>query len=87
MISASLSISSRNRLEILYRKLKYVPKLNNVSVIEKKRNYILLDVNLDKTNVSNVVNDFSKVCEINDINLLEDNMDDIIIKLYEDYNL
>ena len=79
--------SNHKRLEILYRKLKYVPKLNNVSVIEKKRNYILLDVNLDKTNVSNVVNDFSKVCEINDINLLEDNMDDIIIKLYEDYNL
>jgi ABC-2 type transport system ATP-binding protein len=79
--------SNHKRLEVLYHKLRHVPKLNNVSILEKKRNYMLLDVDLDKTTVSSIVNDFSKVCEINDINVIEDNLDDIIIKLYKDYNL
>ena len=79
--------SNHKKLEILYQRLRHVPKLKDVSVIERKRNYILLDVDLSKRTVSSVVNDFSKVCEINDINLLGENLDDIIIKLYEDYNL
>ena len=79
--------SNHKKLEILYQRLRHVPKLKDVSVIERKRNYILLDVDLSKRTVSSIVNDFSKVCEINDINLLGENLDDIIIKLYEDYNL
>ena len=27
------------------------------------------------------------ICEIDDVNILSDNIDDIIIKLYKDYNI
>lgn len=79
--------SHHKKLEIIYKKLKKVPKIKNVEMIEKNRNRILLDVDMDNTTISNVVNEYSKICEINDINLIEENMDNIIIKLYEDYNL
>ena len=56
-------------------------------LIEKRKNYILLNVDMEKTSISEVVEKYSKICEINDINVLTDNIDDVIIKLYEGYNL
>lgn len=79
--------SGSKRLEILYKKLTKVPEIKDTKIIEKKRNYILLDVDMKKTTISDVVRKYSKVCEINDINVLGESMDDIIIKLYEDYDL
>lgn len=79
--------SKHKQLEILYTKLKRVPKIVDTCVIEKNHNRILLDVDMTKTTISKIVEQYSKVCEINDINVLSDKMDDIIIKLYEEYNL
>ena len=79
--------SEKKKLEILYNKMSKIPDIKEASIIEKKRNYILLEVNMKKTTISDVVRKYSKVCEINDINVLSESMDDIIIKLYEDYNL
>ena len=79
--------SNKKKLEIIYKKLTKLPNLENETIITKKRNYILLEVDMKKTTISAVVRKFSKVCEINDINVLNENIDDIIIKLYEDYNL
>ena len=71
----------------MYTKLKCSPKVPNTTVIQKKRNYTLLDVDMKKTTISEVVSRYSDLCEINDINVLSESMDDIIIKLYEDYSL
>ena len=79
--------SDHKKLEILYSGLKKKPKINNVNVIENKRNYVLYDVDMKKNTISDIVEKYSKVCEINDINVLNENLDDIIIKLYEEYNL
>ena len=79
--------SKHKKLEILYTKLKGTPKIPNTQIITKKRNYTLLDVDMEKTTISDVVSKYSKYCEINDINVLSESMDEIIIKLYEDYNL
>ena len=79
--------SNHKKLEIMYTKLKRSPKVPNTTVIQKKRNYTLLDVDMKKTTISEVVSRYSDLCEINDINVLSESMDDIIIKLYEDYNL
>lgn len=79
--------SKHKKLEIIYTKLKGTPKIPNTNIILKKRNYTLLDVDMDKTTISDVVSKYSKYCEINDINVLSESMDEIIIKLYEDYNL
>ena len=79
--------SDNKKLEIMYTKLKRTISVPNTDIIEKKRNYVLLNVDMKKTTISDVVSKYSKVCEINDINVLSESMDDIIIKLYEDYNL
>ena len=79
--------SKHKKLEILYTKLKGTPKIPNTQIVTKKRNYTLLDVDMEKTTISDVVAKYSKFCEINDINVLSESMDEIIIKLYEDYNL
>jgi ABC-2 type transport system ATP-binding protein len=79
--------SKHKKLEIIYTKLKGTPKIPNTNIITKKRNYTLLDVDMDKTTISDVVSKYSKYCEINDINVLSESMDEIIIKLYEEYNL
>lgn len=79
--------SNHKKLEILYTKLKENPNIPNTKVLEKKRNYTLLDVDMKKTTISDVVSKYSKLCEINDINVLSESMDDIIVKLYEDYNI
>ncbi len=79
--------SKHKKLEILYTNFKRIPKSVDTRVIEQEDNRILLDVDMTKTTISKVVEQYSKVCEINDINVLNEKMDDIIIKLYEDYNL
>lgn len=87
LYSIKNKFSARKKLEIIYKKLTKLPNIKEATIIEKKRNYILLDVDMKKTTISDVVRKYSNVCEINDINVLSESMDDIIIKLYEDYNL
>ena len=79
--------SKHKKLEILYTKSKGIPKVPHTQILTKKRNYALLDVDMEKTTISDVVAKYSKNCEINDINVLNESMDEIILKLYEDYNL
>lgn len=79
--------SNHKKLEIIYSKLKRSPSISNTKVIHKKRNYVLLDVDMTKTTISEIVEKYSKVCEINDINVLSENIDDVIIKLYEDFKI
>ena len=79
--------SQHKKLEILLTGLKKVPKVSNVSLMEKQKNRVLLDVNMNKTTISEVVSEYSKLCEINDINILNDDLDEIIYKLYKEYNI
>jgi len=79
--------SKIKKLEILSNKISKIPKLEHANVLEKSNKRILLDVDMTKTTISKVVSLFSEICEITDINVLNENIDDIIINLYEDYNL
>lgn len=79
--------SNHKKLEIIYTKLKRRPEIPNATIITKKSNYTLLDVDMTKNSISDIVSKYSKVCEISDINVLTESIDEIIIKLYEDYNL
>ena len=87
LASIKKKFSKHKKLEILYTKLKGTPKVPYTDILLKKRNYTLLDVDMEKTTISDVVAKYSKYCEINDINVLNESMDEVIIKLYEDYNL
>ena len=87
LASIKKKFSKHKKLEILYTKLKGTPKVPYTDILLKKRNYTLLDVDMERTTISDVVAKYSKYCEINDINVLNESMDEVIIKLYEDYNL
>lgn len=79
--------TSHKRLEILHKNLKKMPKIDNVSLIEKSENRILLDVDMRHNTISNVVSIYSGVCEIEDINVIDESMDNVIIELYKEYQL
>ena len=75
--------SKTKRLEIIYDKLEEIPK--GIDVIKKTKDSIL--INLGDKNSSDIISKFTKVCEVKDINIYEDNIDDIILELYKEYNL
>jgi ABC-2 type transport system ATP-binding protein len=79
--------SKNKRLEIICDKVPSISKLDGVDIIESSYNRILLNVNVEKISISSVITIYSELCEINDINVLEESIDNIIIKLYEEYHI
>ena len=56
-------------------------------IISNIDNIIKLKIDTKKTTVSKITLEYSKLCEIKDINVIENNIDDIIYKLYKDYQI
>ena len=54
---------------------------------DKENNVIRLKIDSKKVSVSDVATAYAQVCEIKDINVITDNIDDIIYKLYEEFNI
>lgn len=79
--------SNKKRLEILYNKLNRIPKLKDVEIIEKKEHRILLDVDVSKNSISGIIEKFTKECEIQDVNVINEDIDSIIVKLYQNLEL
>ena len=79
--------NNQKRLEIIFKKLDEIPNIKEVEVLKKEKNKIVLNVNMKEHSISEVIREYSKVCEIEDVNIIENNIDDVIVKLYEEYNL
>lgn len=75
--------SSTKRLEIIYDKLNEIP--NNLDIVKKTKNSLI--INLHDQTSSDVISKFVNICEVKDVNIYEDNIDDIILELYKEYNL
>lgn len=75
--------SGSKKLEIIYDKLIDVP--TDIDIISKTKDKIIIDLKDNKS--SDVIAKFTNVCEVKDVNIYEDNIDDIILKLYKEYNL
>ena len=75
--------SKTKRLEIIYDKLDTIPK--GIEVIKKTKNSLL--INLGNNTSSDIISKFVNICEVKDVNIYEDNIDDIILELYKEYNL
>ena len=45
------------------------------------------DVDMKNNTISNVVSIYSDACEIEDINVIDEGMDNVIIELYKEYQL
>ena len=79
--------TNNKKLEIIFDKISSIPKISNTKIIVKEKNRVVIDVDTSKSSISNIVSKYTKVCEIKDINVLEENIDNIIVKLYEDLKL
>ena len=75
------------KLEIVFSNLQEIPKLRNIKTIEKKKNKVILEVDTNKVSISNVIKKYTDVCDIEDVNIINEDIDNIIVKLYKDYNL
>lgn len=78
--------SSTKKLEILYNNLIEAPVIEDVSILKKEKNRILLEVNNNQS-ISNIVKVYSDYCEIKDINVINKTIDEIIYELYKEMNL
>ena len=81
------NFNKNKQVEIFFKSLSNNPKIKDVEVIKKEKNKVLLNVDMAKNTISNVIREYSKICEIEDVNVLPSNIDDVIIKLYKEYNL
>ena len=79
--------SDNKKLEIIYKNLKMIPKVKDVEVIENKNNKVVMNVDITKISVSSVIKKYTEVCDIEDVNIINEDIDNIIVKLYKDYNL
>ena len=79
--------SNKKIVEIFYDKMKDAPDIENTEIISKENNVIRLKIDSKKVSVSDVTMEYAKVCEIKDINVIVDNIDDIIYKLYEEFKI
>ena len=79
--------SNKKKLEILFNKLNKIPKLKDVEIIEKKEHKIILDVDTSKNTISGIIEKFTGLCEIEDVNVINEDIDNIIVKLYQDLEL
>lgn len=77
---------SNKKLEIIYNSLEKIPKLN-ASILEQESNRVLIEVNKESETVSKIIEEYSKVCQIQDVNIYEKNIDDIILHLYKEYDI
>ena len=42
---------------------------------------------METNSISSVIREYTKVCEILDVNIIENDIDHVIVNLYEEYNL
>lgn len=79
--------SNEKIIEIYYDKLKEIPNIKNTEVISNDNRVIKIKIDNKAVTASDVTREYSKVCEIKDINVLSSPIDDIIYKLYEDFEI
>ena len=75
------------KVEIIFDKLDKIPNIKNAKLLNRTSTKVLLDVDMSKHTVSSVIREYSKVCEIEDVNVIPSDIDNIIVNLYKEYNL
>ncbi len=78
--------SSEKIVEIYYENLKEIPKVDG-KIVSNENGIIKIRIDSKKISVSDVVMKYANVCEIKDINVIAETIDNIIYKLYKDYQV
>ena len=79
--------SNHKKLEIIYNKIERIPKLKYVEILEKDKNKIILDIDTNHHTISSIIEKFTSLCEIQDVNVYSEDIDNVIVKLYEELEL
>ena len=77
----------KKQLEIIFKGMKVIPNIKDVEIIKKTKNKVLLDVDVDKISISKIVKKYTEVSEIEDVNIINEDIDDIIVKLYQELSI
>lgn len=74
-------------IEIYYKRISSIPKIKNAQIVENNAGVIKIKIDSRVVSSSKIIEEYSKVCDITDVNMYEENIDDIICKLYEELNV
>lgn len=77
---------STKKLEIIYNNLKNTPKIES-KILEQDNNKVIMEVDTKCESISSIIEKYSKVCEILDVNIHENNIDNIILEMYKEYKI
>ena len=80
--------SNEKIVEVVYEGVLKDKIVNDkIDILEETQGLIRMKIDTRKTKVSDIVRKYSEVCEIKDINVIETGIDDIIYKLYKEYQV
>ena len=80
--------SNEKIVEIIYEgNIKKKPSIKDMNIVEEGAGIIRIKIDTSKVRVSDIVYEYSSVCEIKDINVIETGIDDIIYKLYTEFQV
>ena len=78
---------STKKLEIVYSNLEKTPDIKS-KILEQDDNHVLIEVgDVESETVSKIIEKYSKVCEMQDVNVHENNIDTIILQMYKEYEI
>ena len=79
--------SNEKIVEIIYENMKKIPKIDNTEIISNENGIIRIKIDTKKLTVSDITYKYSEVCEIKDINVIASSIDEIIYKLYTEFQI
>lgn len=79
--------SNEKIVEIIYENMKKIPKIDNTEIISNENGIIRIKIDTKKLTVSDITYKYSEVCEIKDINVIVSSIDEIIYKLYTEFQI
>lgn len=80
--------SNEKIVEVIYEGILKDKIVNDkIDILEEAQGLIRMKIDTRKIMVSDIVRKYSEVCEIKDINVIETGIDDIIYKLYKEYQV
>lgn len=80
--------SNEKIVEVIYEGILKDKMVNDkIDILEETQGLIRMKIDTRKIMVSDIVRKYSEVCEIKDINVIETGIDDIIYKLYKEYQV
>ena len=77
---------STKQLEIIYENLKNIPKTES-KIIKQEDKKVIIEVDTKIESISSIIEKYSRACEITDVNIHENNIDNIILEMYKEYEL